>query len=232
MLLRMKLFVTIMAALLAALPAAAAEAPSTHRMVRVELANGVGTPAIEITLAEGWHTYWALPLDVGLPPQVSVEGNVVPLLFPQPERMEEEGLATLGYSDTVVLPLYDAPDGAFTAQLNYAVCADICVPVQAKLQYTDQGPFVEAAPVAVPQGHMLKPRLEDDRLIFEGKFDPEDIRILAVGRDYALLPDADGNFTLTTPRELNMARNGGFVLYDYQAGRAALYGVAPSPQAF
>ena len=98
---------------------------------------------IEIRLARGWHTYWRYPGDAGIPPRFdwSGSGNVatVEIRWPAPERIPiEDGLASIGYSGDVLLPLdVRAVDAAkpvtLRLKLDFGVCEKICIPASAKV---------------------------------------------------------------------------------------------------
>lgn len=217
--------------LLATYSARAEGAPSTHRMVQVELADGMVAPAVEITLADGWHTYWELPLDVGLPPQVRVNGELVQLLFPQPTRMEEDGLATLGYTGTVVLPLYAFPAPPFKLQLNYAVCADICIPIEAELPSNELAQPVKM-PLVAFRNEDPPLRIEQDGAVLKVSYDGQEnaLYALAVGRDYAVQGKAAEGalvFDFTSQKAAARAATTELLLYAYEAEKAAVYKVAP-----
>lgn len=93
--------------------------------------------ALEIELGEGWHTYWRVPGDSGLPPRFdwseSVNVAAVNILWPAPMRKNEKGFYTFAYEEHVTFPLsitLDSPNTpttlALTAQIM--VCKDICIP--------------------------------------------------------------------------------------------------------
>ena len=99
--------------------------------------------AIEIRLPRGWHTYWRTPGDAGIPPTVSWKGSrnlrAARVTFPAPTRLPPlAGLFTLGYDDGVVLPvavtLADPGQALHLhAELDYASCQAVCVPIHASL---------------------------------------------------------------------------------------------------
>ena len=64
---------------------------------------------LDIQMADGWHTYWRTPGDAGLPPALDWTGSEnfkdATLLYPLPERIDENGLQTLGYRGRIVLPI-------------------------------------------------------------------------------------------------------------------------------
>jgi DsbC/DsbD-like thiol-disulfide interchange protein len=121
-----------------------------HSRLRLVSATGlyyegkpVETAAIELLLDEGWATYWRSPGD-GLPPSLdwSASGNLgaAKLLWPAPRRLKAaEGASSAGYERDVVLPvLITASDTSRPITLHlaisYAVCGDICIPVDAVLE--------------------------------------------------------------------------------------------------
>ena len=105
-------------------------------------ANGWVWLGIHIKLAPGWKTYWRNPGESGAPPRFdwSTSGNVgaVEVRWPAPQRFSAFGFDSFGYHDQIVLPVFlqaTAPSQAMTARLNldYMVCAQVCIPMQAKL---------------------------------------------------------------------------------------------------
>lgn len=94
---------------------------------------------IKIDLDPGWKTYWRMPGDAGIPPVFGWNGGsgqgLAEVRFPLPQRFRDAGGETIGYHGTVVLPVL-VTRGAILPQplhldLFFAVCRDICVPVQA-----------------------------------------------------------------------------------------------------
>lgn len=92
---------------------------------------------LDLTLEEGWKTYWRSPGEVGIPPQVDWSGsqNVagVELLWPAPERFTAFGIENFGYHDTVVFPLRITLERAgepvdLTANVKLLICSEVCVP--------------------------------------------------------------------------------------------------------
>ncbi|MAG96218.1 MAG: protein-disulfide reductase DsbD family protein [Alphaproteobacteria bacterium] len=96
----------------------------------------------QIRLEAGWKTYWRSPGAAGIPLRVSWTGseNVAraELRWPAPKRFSQGGIDSFGYADEVVLPIrieiaqLDA-GLRLQAQVSYAVCREICVPLEAKL---------------------------------------------------------------------------------------------------
>ena len=116
--------------------------PKSHEARLVAGSGGKATAALQITLHDGWKTYWKMPGDAGVPPQFdwSASSNVkaVEVLYPAPKRFQDAGGETIGYKHEVVFPLLVTPgDTAKPVQLalklDYAVCKDICIPARSEL---------------------------------------------------------------------------------------------------
>jgi DsbC/DsbD-like thiol-disulfide interchange protein len=134
---------TAIALCLAALPQPS-PADGHENLASVEVLGGWREPsgehvaAIRITLAPGWKTYWRAPGDAGIPPAFDFStsrnvGGVTPL-WPVPHVFWQNGMRSVGYSDSVVLPLIVSPaaDGEamlLSGRIDIGVCQDICVPV-------------------------------------------------------------------------------------------------------
>ena len=131
-----------------------------------------GGPAIEAGLefrfAPGWHGYWRTPGDAGLPPVIDWSGsdNVsrADVAWPAPARLVVQGLQNSVYEGRVVLPVslvLKAPGKAsvINVSVGYAVCSNVCVPLQADLSLSlpagsaapsPEAPLIAAARAAVP----------------------------------------------------------------------------------
>src|ERR1700719_628061 len=125
-----------------------------HSAVRL-LAGSRGGPVltggVAFTLQRGWKTYWRTPGDSGVPPRFdfSKSENIeaVTVLWPAPTKFDDgAGGHSLGYHDQVVLPLRIVAKNAdkpitLRAAVNYAVCAKLCIPVEADAEL----PFTSVA---------------------------------------------------------------------------------------
>ena len=100
---------------------------------------------VEVTLGDGWKTYWRMPGDAGVPPNFDWSGssNVASLevLYPSPSRMSEPAAETVGYKHSVLFPVEVVPkdpsrpvDLALT--MEFGVCREICIPAEAKFTVT------------------------------------------------------------------------------------------------
>ena len=152
----------LLAALAAATPALA-DGPVTaaQGLARVALLDGWRQPggarmaAVEITLAPGWHTYWRVPGEVGIPPDFdwSASRNLASVAYewPRPVVFDNAGLPGIGYVGKLVLPILLTPEAAdqpidVALHLFFGVCGDICVPAEATVTgRIDPGAPPEAA---------------------------------------------------------------------------------------
>jgi len=118
-----------------------------HSAVRLVAGSRSGTVllgGIAIQLQPGWKTYWRSPGDSGVPPRFdfSKSDNVeaVTVLWPAPQKFDDgAGGTSLGYKQQVVLPLRIVAKNAdkpvtLRADINYAVCDKLCVPVEASAE--------------------------------------------------------------------------------------------------
>jgi suppressor for copper-sensitivity B len=93
--------------------------------------------AIDITMADGWYTYWRMAGDNGVATSIDWKNssNVkdVTMRWPAPSRYTTMDMSSFGYSGNVVFPLDVTPldpakDMAVDLTMNFVVCHDICVP--------------------------------------------------------------------------------------------------------
>lgn len=96
---------------------------------------------LEVRLAPGWHSYWRMPGDAGLAPQMDWGGseNVrdVAVSYPVPRRFIDLDMHSFGYEGQYMMPLAvtvaDAGrDARLVLDLNMMVCEKICVPQRLK----------------------------------------------------------------------------------------------------
>ena len=115
------------------------------RLVSAVAATGEAkrvTLGLEIKLDRGWKTYWRSPGEGGMPPRFDWSGSAnlakVETAWPAPKRFEIGGMESVGYQDHVILPLDVAlarlgEPLSVRLHLQYAVCREICVLVEASL---------------------------------------------------------------------------------------------------
>ncbi|MDH3196296.1 MAG: protein-disulfide reductase DsbD family protein [Hyphomicrobiales bacterium] len=118
-----------------------------HRS-RLLLVPGEGTAlrgGLEIAMEEGWHTYWRVPGDAGIPPQLdfSASSNLadVTVSYPFPERYQDGSGLSLVYWGHVILPLRVEPIDpelpvTLTVNALFGVCDVICIPAKTILSVT------------------------------------------------------------------------------------------------
>ena len=158
--------------------------PETKARLIAGQLGGKSLAAVEITLTEGWKTYWRFPGDAGgVPPMFdwtkSTNVASVKVLYPAPKRLTGRDGDSLGYKDAVVFPvLVEATDASLPVTLklalDYGICREVCVPVESELSLnipagdaTELPPQVAAALDHVPHAaDGLKPG--DPKLIKAG----------------------------------------------------------------
>lgn len=97
--------------------------------------------AIRIQLSPGWKTYWRSPGDGGVPTELRLtqaEGvSGMAIHWPRPEVFFTNGVRSIGYRSTVILPVEFALTtqgvAQITGRLELGVCQDICMPISVDL---------------------------------------------------------------------------------------------------
>jgi len=104
--------------------------------------DGQHVAALQLTMQDGWKTYWRAPGDAGIPPRFDWRGSRnlagVQITWPTPRSIGQGGQRSIGYGDTVTLPLTLTPQRAgqpinLSGTIEMGVCKDICVPVTLRL---------------------------------------------------------------------------------------------------
>ncbi|MEM8731001.1 MAG: protein-disulfide reductase DsbD domain-containing protein [Pseudomonadota bacterium] len=123
--------------------ASAATAGSLDDVIQIEVIDGGVTQrgthlaGLRLTMAPGWKTYWRSPGDAGIPPHFNWRGSrnigAVAITWPAPKAFEQEGMRSIGYTDTVILPLELTPKRAsdqirLKGAVDLGVCKDVCIP--------------------------------------------------------------------------------------------------------
>ena len=92
---------------------------------------------LQMTLPEGWHTYWRTAGDSGYGLKIDTAGSEniakAELLWPVPHRFEFSGFTNYGYENKVVFPLLVTVDKSgrpvkLNLKIDYLLCKDICMP--------------------------------------------------------------------------------------------------------
>jgi DsbC/DsbD-like thiol-disulfide interchange protein len=138
---------------------------------------------LEIALDEGWKTYWRNPGDGGVPPSFDWSGSAnvgaIKVLYPAPMRLPEANGISIGYKQSVLLPIEVTPQDpakpvTLKLALEFGVCRDICIPATANLDIA-----IPAGPKGAPAPELAAalarvPRPQQSRR----KDDPELKRIV------------------------------------------------------
>jgi DsbC/DsbD-like thiol-disulfide interchange protein len=163
---------------------------SRTRLISGQLPGSPGTKLafVEIELAPGWKTYWRTPGDAGgLPPSFdwSQSSNLATanVLYPAPLRLTDKSGDTIGYKGHVVFPVEVRPTDAtqpttLKLDMQYGICKDICIPVDAKLELEIAPDAGDPAPQAAVEAFGHVPRAE-------GRLKPDDPVLLAAKVDLA-----------------------------------------------
>jgi suppressor for copper-sensitivity B len=170
---------TLAATLLVGVPdgvqaAATAWVGNTHASARLIAAvQATGSQStidagLEIRMAPGWHAYWRTPGDAGIAPTIDWKDSTnlahTEIAWPAPTRLSTEGLETYVYPEHALLPIAVTLSDrgqplALRASVDYAACAEICVPYHADLYLalpaglaapSDEAPLIAAARAKVP----------------------------------------------------------------------------------
>ena len=141
------------------------------RLLSGEAPAGGPMAFIEIALEPGWKTYWRTPGDAGgLPPAFdwtkSTNLAAAEVAFPAPQRFTDTSGNTIGYEGGVILPVIltpRMPDAlmSLVLGLQYAICKDVCIPVEAELALEVPVGGGEALPAEALQALDSIPRAQD-----------------------------------------------------------------------
>lgn len=116
-------------------------------------------------LKPGWHVYWRNPGDAGQEIRVAWSlpkgWKVSPLTWPAPKVVDENGVVSFCYSDSVLLKATITPGaarGRVLADVSWLVCNETCIPgsqrLVLKLKSANTSMFANlAAPRRIPDSH-------------------------------------------------------------------------------
>lgn len=102
----------------------------------VPAADGGRVAGLDLTLADGWKTYWRSPGGSGVAPVFDWSGSRnlarAEVLWPAPELFESFGMRTVGYAGAVTLPVRLEPKDptrpiGLRLKASLGVCQDLCV---------------------------------------------------------------------------------------------------------
>jgi thiol:disulfide interchange protein DsbD len=131
--------------------AASTSADADHVHVQLLVSSGQLYPGgrnlagLYFKLEPGWHVYWKNPGDAGEAPQIHwrLPAGITagPMQFPAPKRLPLGPLMDFGYDDEVLFPLklhvansVQAGPVTLSAQVDWLVCRDRCIPGKADLE--------------------------------------------------------------------------------------------------
>ncbi len=107
------------------------------RLIRGKRDGNVQWAGLQVMLAPGWKTYWRVPGEAGIPPQITVKGtgiSDVAVDYPLPRRLVDASGEAIGYHDEVLFPIRltltgnDIGDAKLSA--FFGVCQEICKPAK------------------------------------------------------------------------------------------------------
>ena len=93
-------------------------------------------------MQEGWHTYWENPGDSGSPFEAIWKTNTSTIVenvqWPTPVTIPYPPLMTYGYEGDIIFPFkvfrsMDEDLSKISVDVDFLICADICIPEQASL---------------------------------------------------------------------------------------------------
>ena len=123
-----------------------------------DLPDGRRVAAVQLTLAEGWKTYWRSPGDAGIPPQFDWSRarnlEAVAITWPTPKVYNQNGLRSIGYSGRLVIPMYLTPTRPgkpvrLRTTMSLGVCEEICIPYELDLDAVLDAPDPRPTPAIV-----------------------------------------------------------------------------------
>ncbi len=166
----MRAFIALISVLLCALPCQAALPLDRldHAVASLESDTAAIAPgaqfqvSLRLQLETGWHTYTKDPGDAGLPTRIEwtlPEGfKAGEIIWPPAKTFDEAGITTYGYENEVTLPspvtapmtISAGESYTLSAQVDFMVCKDICIPQTTALSLTLPGADKPPSPTATP----------------------------------------------------------------------------------
>lgn len=139
---------------------------------RIPEQDGLIHAFVEIALEPGWKTYWRTPGDAGgLPPSFdwskSTNLAAAEVAFPAPRRFTDRSGNTIGYENSVLLPIALTPQQvgqpiSLVVGMHYGICKDICIPADAEMALeVPAADALEAAPADALEALADVPRPQD-----------------------------------------------------------------------
>lgn len=129
-------------------------------------ADGTRMAALQLQMNPGWHTYWRIPGDAGIPPRFDWAGsqNIASIepIWPRPQMFLQNGLRSFGYEDSLVLPLRVTPQNpnrpmAIMGALEIGVCRETCVPADVQVRGALRGDGAPDIRISTALSHRAEP---------------------------------------------------------------------------
>lgn len=93
---------------------------------------------IRVQLDEGWKTYWRVPGEGGIGPEIEIISSRnlrgLSMLFPSPKAFEQNDMLIIGYDEEVLFPVIFYPDNdklpiEFEGKFFGGICEEVCIPI-------------------------------------------------------------------------------------------------------
>jgi DsbC/DsbD-like thiol-disulfide interchange protein len=147
----------------------AAAPPYRARLIGGERDGETWMAGIDITLDEGWKTYWRMPGEAGIPPSFDWTGSKrvksIEVLWPAPGRHEDASGETVGFKERVVFPVRvtaeEMPELALS--MFFGVCKDVCIPAK----FSGTFAFGQAVPADLSLIQTFVARVPEKRAFIE-----------------------------------------------------------------
>jgi DsbC/DsbD-like thiol-disulfide interchange protein len=144
---------------------------------------------LQVSLFEGWKTYWRVPGDGGIAPDFNISGDNIKsakIEYPLPQRFESADGATIGYKHDVVFPVaIEVEDASKVTQLMvksfFGVCKDVCTP--AKFEHAiNFDPAHPEAPdqIKINTWRAMVPASAQDPMVLKAQAEVIDAKVMLV----------------------------------------------------
>ena len=177
---------------------------------------------VRLQMQDGWHTYWENPGDSGSPFNATwtTDAGVIVenVSWPTPQTIPYPPLMTYGYEGDIVFPFQvfrslDTELTEISLDFDFLICADICVPEQAKLtldltsasssdlldQAIDNLPTKLVKTKSTISGDELKVVFQSPKEFSTAYIFPREGNLFAYTPNQAITPIDENTFEITLP---------------------------------
>ena len=177
---------------------------------------------VRLQMQDGWHTYWENPGDSGSPFSATwtTDAGVIieNVSWPTPQTIPYPPLMTYGYEGDIVFPFQvfrslDTELTEISLDFDFLICADICVPEQAKLtldltsasssdlldQAIDNLPTKLVKTKSTISGDELKVVFQSPKEFSTAYIFPREGNLFAYTPNQAITPIDENTFEITLP---------------------------------